>query len=235
MTAWVNAQQSAASVMQCSMAPAELTCALQVHEHVVNSLGGQLRQPLTTQAWVKPHPDSRKVCAADLKPPIMDRMKASELTCALQVGEHVLHIIRGQLWQPLATQARLEPHLYSQQICAAGSGSKLLQENGGCAHNTFRSSPIGLSLVDDVLPGSCLYSAHLGHDLPGGNAKGKAHVPDSEFASSRQNLCEGGLKVPLQLLPGCLPWRCRCLCFDTALLCSSRPECTGSLHEVAGQ
>ena len=118
--------------MQCSMAPAELTCALQVREHVFNSLGGQLRQPLTTQAWVKSHLNSQQVCAADLKPSTMDRMSAGELTCALQVGEHILHIIRGQLWQPLATQARLKPHLYSQQVCAAGSRSKHLQENGGC-------------------------------------------------------------------------------------------------------
>lgn len=104
-----------------------------------------------------------------------------------------------------------------------------------CAHSTFRSSPMALSVEDNILPGSCLYSAHLGHDLRRGNAKGKAHVPDSEFASSRQNLCEGGLKVPLQLLPGCLPGRCSCLCFDTVLLSSSRPECTGSLLEVAWQ
>lgn len=57
-------------------------------------------------------------------------MAPAELTCMLHVGEHVLHIIRGQLRQPLATQARLKPHLYPQQVCGAGSRSKHLQESG---------------------------------------------------------------------------------------------------------
>ena len=116
--------------MQCSMAPAELTCVLQMREHVLNSLRGQLRQPLTIQAWVKPQLNSQQICAADLNSSTVDAMSASELTCALQVGEHVLHIIRGQLRQPLAAQARLKPHLYPQQVCGAGSGSQHLQESG---------------------------------------------------------------------------------------------------------